>query len=131
MIQNLSLLPLIRKAPVGFNQQKPPDRSVILAIELSKAFDTVNHTKSLQTVSNSTLRHNYVKSLVAYSRCCSAVFRYNDTASGCHTVRTGIPQRKAISHFLFNYFVTTYHRNVKLRTGYLDYVHADESSVDS
>ena len=68
----------------------------ILYLDFSKAFDTVNHTKLLQAVSNSTLNHNSVRWLVAYLRGRSAFCRYNRATSVCHAVRTGRASR--ISH---------------------------------
>jgi len=73
-----ALLPLVHKVATGFNKPKPPDRTVLMAIDFSKALDTVNHTKLLQAVSNSSLPHNTVRWLVAYLRGRSASCRYNN-----------------------------------------------------
>ena len=125
-----ALLPLAHKVATGFNKSKPADRTVLMAIDFSKAFDTVNHTKLLQAVSNSTLPHNTVRWLVSYLRGRSAFCRYNRAASVCHAVRTGVPQGSAISPLLFNFFVSTYPDNAELQIGYADDVHAAASSVN-
>ena len=40
-----ALLQLTTDVAVGFNQRKPPDRTVCVAVDLSAAFDTVCHNK--------------------------------------------------------------------------------------
>ena len=35
---------------MGFNQRKPPDRTVCVAVDLSAAFDTVCHRKLLTKI---------------------------------------------------------------------------------
>ena len=101
-----------------------------MAIDFSKAFDTVNHTKLLQAVSNSSLNHNTVRWLASYLRGRSVSCRYLDATSVCHAVRTGVPQGSAISPLLFNLFVSSYPNNAQLVTGYADDYHAAESSTN-
>ena len=99
-------------------RKKTPDRKIIItktvlmAIDFSKAFHTVNHTKLLWAVSNSTLPPNYVRWLVAYKQDHSAACRYYDSMSVCNAVRTGVPQGSTISPFLLNCFVATYPQNL-------------------
>ena len=40
---------------MGFNQRKPPDRTVCVAVDLSAAFDTVCHNKLLSKINRSPL----------------------------------------------------------------------------
>ena len=101
----------------------------MMAIDFSKALDTVNHTKLLQAVSSSTLKHNKVRWLVAYLQGRSASCRYLYVTSVCHAVRTGVPQGSTISPLLFNLFVSTYPNNVKVHTGYADDVHVAQLSM--
>ena len=67
---------------------------------------------------------------MAYLRGRSAACRYKETTLFCQAVRTGIPQGSAESPLLVNYFVATYPENVQLHTGYVEDVHAVDSSVD-
>ena len=55
-----ALLPLTQKVAAGFNQNKPPLRTVAMAIDHSKAFDTVNHTKLIEAISATGLHHNII-----------------------------------------------------------------------
>ena len=47
-----ALLRLTQKVAASFNQNKPPLRTVMKAIDLSKAFDAVNHTKLIVNYSH-------------------------------------------------------------------------------
>ena len=47
------LLQLTTDVAVGFNQRKPPDRTVCVAVDLSAAFDTVCHNNLLSKINRS------------------------------------------------------------------------------
>ena len=114
----------------GFNKPRPPPlRTVTMAIDLSKAFDTVNHTKLIAALSTSSLHHNVIRWLSSYLRGRHAFCRYSEATSTCHAVRAGVPQGSVISPILFNFFVANYPENVELHTTYADDVHAAQSSI--
>ena len=50
-----TLLQLTTDVAVGFNQRKPPDRTVCVAVDLSAAFDTVCHNSLLSKINRSQL----------------------------------------------------------------------------
>ena len=50
-----ALLQLTSDIAMGFNQRKPPDRTVCVAVDLSAAFDTVCHNKLLSKITRSPL----------------------------------------------------------------------------
>ena len=56
-----ALLPLTQQVVTGFNQQRPPRRTVTMAVDFSQAFDTVNHTALLRDLPNTTLPPNGVR----------------------------------------------------------------------
>ena len=56
-----SLLPITESAARGFNQRKPPTRPTILALDFSKAFDTVPHPRLLHRVLQSGLHNNIIR----------------------------------------------------------------------
>ena len=96
-----ALLPLVHKVALGFNQHRPPHRTVTVSIDFSKAFDTVTHTLLLASLSQTTLRHNTVRWLSAYLRGRIASCRYHHTTSPHRHARTGVPQGFCISPVLF------------------------------
>ena len=50
-----ALLRLTTDIAEGFNEKKPPSRTMAVVVNLSAAFDTVNHNKLINKVNNSTL----------------------------------------------------------------------------
>ena len=53
-----ALLPLAHRIACGFNEFCPPHHTLIMAIDFSKLFDMVNHTKLISTVILSSLSNN-------------------------------------------------------------------------
>ena len=125
-----ALLPLVQKVAEGFNQPKPPLRTVAMAIDFSKAFDTVNHTKLISSISSTSLPHNTVRWLSAYLHGRVASCKYNGATSVCHAVRAGVPQGSVISPHLFNFFISSYPETCELQSSYADDVHAAASARD-
>ena len=63
-----ALLQLTTDVAVGFNQRKPPDRTVCVAVDLSAAFDTVCHNNLLSKINRSQLPPATVRWLSCYLR---------------------------------------------------------------
>jgi hypothetical protein len=63
-----ALLPLATKVAVGFNEAKSASRTILVALDLAKAFDAVDHDLLLTKVSNMNLHSNIVRWLKAYLR---------------------------------------------------------------
>ena len=53
---------------MGFNEPKPPVRTGLLSVDLSKAFDVVDHHKLIKKVSETNLHPNLKRWLIAYMR---------------------------------------------------------------
>ena len=89
----------------GFNQMAHPARTITVALDMSKAFDTINkHTlirKLLQTNIPATIMRfiaNYIKECKTYT-----TFR-NHTS--IHQLKTGLPQGGVVSPTLFSIYTT-------------------------
>ena len=77
-----ALLPLTQSIAAGFNLRKPPQRTVALAVDFSKAFDTVPHLSLLQQLAATSLPANLMRWLASYLRGRSACCQYQSVRSG-------------------------------------------------
>ena len=90
----------------GFNQMAPPARTITVALDMSKAFDTINiHTlikKLLQTNIPGTIIKfiaNYIKGREAYTI-------YGNHTSRQRQFKTGVPQGGVLSPTLLNIYTS-------------------------
>ena len=125
-----ALLPLTQTIVSGFNQRRPPSRTVVMAIDFSKAFDTVPHTQLLTKIATSPLNPHVVRWLSCYlkgrtARCC-----HNNIFSSFRPVHAGVPQSSVLSPALFNHFVSDYPHTAPLITSYADDFTAAASAAE-
>jgi retron-type reverse transcriptase len=78
----------------------------LATIDISKAFDLVDHTLLIEQIERSILHHNYVCWLAAYIRGRTACVVFNSTKSPPRIVRSGTVQGSVTSPDIFNYFVS-------------------------
>ena len=90
----------------GFNKKKPPNRTVLLQIDLSKAFDKVSHVKLLQDINRSTLPPFVKRWLSCYLHGRQSKVNFRGQMSNSRNVRTGVPQGAVSSPILFNYYLS-------------------------
>ena len=101
----------------GFSRKNPAHRTVLVALDLTAAFNNLDYQQLLDCVFNtnmpSTIRHwlcNYVQ-----NRRAKVHFRQKESKS--RKVKTGVAQGGVLSPALFNYYLadfSTPHRNIKL-----------------
>ena len=103
-----ALLPLVTTVANGFNKEKPPLRTVAVAIDISKAFDTVNHDRLLKMLSGSGLPSNIVRWLSCFLRGRQQAVIYQGHKSAFKHIRVGVPQGAVLSPTLFNFFVSDF-----------------------
>jgi hypothetical protein len=123
-----ALLPLATVAANGFDEKKPPTRTGAVAVDISKAFDAVNHTLLLKQVSSSDINSNVVRWLATYLRGRSASCLYHSSKSPPLIIHSGVPQGSVLSPTLFNLFVSDFPNLASLTESFADDFTVGESS---
>ena len=100
-----ALLQLITDIVTGFNQRKPPHRTVCVAIDLTAAFDSVSHDIMISKIAGSSLPPAITRWLSYYPRGRQAATSFRGTKSSTRIVRTGVSQGSKLSPSLFNYYI--------------------------
>ena len=90
---------------MGFNQRKPPDRKICVAVHLSAAFDTVCHNDLLSKINRSQLPPATARWLSCYLRGRQATSCFRGVKSTSRKVNTGVPQSSKLSPSLFSFYI--------------------------
>ena len=102
-----ALFPISARVVSGFSKRKPPRRTIAIAVDISKAFETVSHRLLIEMIHvRFQLRYNLVRWLLAYPRGRKASCLYEQHISPPRQVRAVVPQGSVISLALFNHFVS-------------------------
>ena len=100
-----ALLQLTSDIATGFNQRKPPHRTVCVAVDLMAAFVTVNLNILLSKIVRSTLPEATCQWLSHYLRGRQSVTSCRGVKSKAMIVHTGVPQGTKMSPTLFRIFL--------------------------
>ena len=84
--------------------KKPLEHTVAVAVNISKALDSVSHVWLLEMIYQSRLQHNVVSWLKMYLRGRLSACLYRGHRAPYRHVHAGVPQGSVISPALFNYF---------------------------
>lgn len=90
----------------GLNQKKQPHRTILVAIDLSKAFDTVNHYILLQDIPATTIPNNYKRWITNYLRGRSTFVEFRNHKSNFRNLKQGVLQGGVLSPMLFNIYMS-------------------------
>ena len=90
----------------GLNNKKPPLRTVLVAIDLSKAFDTVSLEILLKDILQLNLCQPLKKFLAAYLRGRHQYTEFRGCKSKTRVVKQGVPQGGVLSPLLFNLYLS-------------------------
>ena len=110
----------------GLNMNKPVKRTVAVAIDLSRAFDTVDHNILLDDINNLQLNQHLKRFLCSYLRGRVTYVEFRGSRSKFRKMKQGVPQGGVLSPLLFNIYMTkmpTPPNHMKLTT------YADDSTV--
>ena len=100
-----ALLQMTAYIAMGFNQRKPPDRTICVAVDLSAAFDTFCHNNLLSKINRSQLPSAAVRWLSCYMRGKQAKTCFRGVKSTSRKVNTGVPQGSKLSPLHFSFYI--------------------------
>ena len=102
-----ALLPLSNQVASGFNAKRgAPLRTATVSVDISKAFDAVDHTLLLQQICATDLHPNLVHWLATYLRGRQSRTIWQGQSSQWKNVKTGVPQGSVLGPVIFNFFVS-------------------------
>ncbi len=110
----------------GLNRKKPVHRTVSVAIDLSRAFDTVDHNILLNDIKQLELNDYIKRFLCAYLRGRQTYVVFRNSTSSYRKVKQGVPQGGVLSPILFNLYMSSMPSppgNIRLET------YADDSNI--
>ena len=76
----------------GFNQKIPPQRTIVVSLDLSKAFDTVNVHSLINKLHQTTVPNTIVKFIANYIKGRKGFTQYQESKSKQQQFKTGVPQ---------------------------------------
>jgi RNA polymerase subunit RPABC4/transcription elongation factor Spt4 len=90
----------------GFNQAQPPLRTVVVSLDLSKAFDTVNIHSLINKLHQTTVPTTIIKFIANYIKGRKGFTHYQGSNSKQQQFKTGVPQGGVLSPVLFNLYTS-------------------------
>ena len=90
----------------GFNKPLPPDRTVLVQLDLSKAFDMVSLDKLLKDLNTTSLPESVKRWLSCYLKGRQSRVQFRNETSSSKNVRTGVPQGAVTSPLLFSFYLS-------------------------
>ena len=88
----------------GFNQKRPPERTILATLDLSNAFDMVCHRTLVKTIEVTTVPDSLAKWIAIYMSGRQAKTQLRGALFSSRIVRTGVAQGSVFSPTLFIFF---------------------------
>jgi ribonuclease P/MRP protein subunit RPP40 len=114
----------------GFNQEKPPTLTGLVTLDISKAFDSVDHTVLLKQLSDSAIDLNVMRWLAVYICGRSASCLFSSSVSTSRIIHSGIPQGSVLSPSHFNFFISDFLLQASVTATFADDFNLAESAPD-
>ena len=102
-----ALQAIINHVHTGLNRKKPSHRTVSVAIDLSRAFDTVDHQILLDDIQQLDLNCYIKRFLCAYLRGRQTYVVFRNSVCKYRKVKQGVPQGGVLSPVLFNLYMSS------------------------
>ena len=90
----------------GLNQMAPTARTITVALDMSKAFDTINIHTLIRKLLQTNIPGTIIKFIANYIKGCKAYTTYRNHTSKQRQFKTGIPQGGVLSPTLFNIYTS-------------------------
>ena len=103
---NTALHKINHQITEGFNKKKKPERTVLVSLDLSKAFDTVNIHTLIKKLLLTNIPNKLIKFLSNYLKGRQAYTILQDVMSKHRNLKTGVPQGGVLSPTLFNIYMS-------------------------
>ena len=103
---NTALQTILDHINTGLNRKKPVHRTVSVAIDLSRAFDTVDHQILLEDINQLNMNDYIKRFLCSYLRGRQTFVMFRNLKSKYRKVKQGVPQGGVLSPLLFNLYMS-------------------------
>ena len=123
---NTALQTILDHINTGLNRKKPVHRTISVAIDLSRAFDTVDHQILLDDIEQLEMNDYIKRFLCSYLRGRQTYVMFRNSKSKLRKVKQGVPQGGVLSPLLFNLYMSKMPpppRNIKLMS------YADDGNI--
>ena len=90
----------------GLNNKRPHHRTTVVALDLTKTFDTVTYTKLLQDIYDSSLPNVYKRWMANYMAGRQSYVKFRVLRSGVTKNKQGVPQGGVLCRILFNTYIS-------------------------
>ena len=103
---NTALHNINNTVATGFNPPIPPTRTIAVALDMSKAFDTVNIHTLIDKLTQTNIPHTILRYIANYIKGRMAYTTFRNHTSTKRQFKSGVPQGGVLSPILFNIYTS-------------------------